>query len=327
MVPPIFLRCQFRSVMALFGAALWLFASAAMADDWATRLGYEPGKKVIILHAHEMGLCHEANQAVAELIEKYPAASASAMPPCPWFAHAASYANQNKQADIGLQITLNSEWPQYRWRPISSGDMSASLIDGDGYMWRSALQVTVNARVEDVQTEMHWQLLHAQRLGMRPTHLTTHLGALYLRPDLTDAYLKFAREQWIPAVVVDLTPEMAERFASQGYPIPDSLARTLADYPLPKLKDLRIIPRTETYEEKVEATLDAIAKLPGGLCQLSIAPAVDSPALQALSTSWEQYVWDAALWQDERVQQALSAPDVVLTNWIEIMERFNPTAN
>ena len=304
--------------------ALPLICGVAVADDWATRLGYPEGAKVIILHAHDMGLCHETNQAATQLLEATPSASVSAMPPCPWFGDAAAFAASNPQADVGLQVTLNSEWPRYRWRPMSRGDMAGSLVDGDGYLWRSVLQVMVNATTEDVEREMRWQLLNAERLGMKPTHLASHLGALYSRPDLTRAYLKFAQEQWIPAVVVDLTPEMAERFARQGFPIPDGLARTLDEYPLPKLEDLRIVPRTESLEEKVLGTLELLEALPEGLSQVAFSPAVDSPALRAITPKWEQFAWDHQVWQDQRVRDALAQPNVILTNWVEVMERFDP---
>lgn len=310
------------ALRALLLLAALVSARIGHAEDWATRLGYPADTRVIILHAHDMGMCHEANTACAELLDGGAITSASAMAPCPWFAHAAEYAQKSETPrDVGLQLTLNAEWTQYRWGPVS-GDLSPSLADGDGFLWRRPLQVTVNASVADVEREIRWQLLTAERLGMRPTHLASHLGTLFSRPDLTAAYLKFAREHWIPAIVVELTPEMAERFASQGYPIPDGLARTLAEYPLPKVEDLRIVPRTETYDEKVEATLALLAALPKGLSQVAFAPAVDSPALRAITPAWEQFVWDRELWDDNRIREALAAPDVVLTNWVEVMERF-----
>ena len=314
-------RSALRYVLATLLLSL---AASAPADDWAARLGYPADARVVILHAHDMGLCHESNQACVELLEGETRFSASAMPPCPWFAHAAGYA-ADAGRDIGLQLTLNAEWPQYRWKPVS-GDLGRTLIDGDGYQWRRVLQVVVNASLDDVERELRWQLLHAERLGMRPTHFTTHLGALFSRPDLTELYLRFAREHWIPAVVVDLTPEMAERFASQGFPIPDSVQRVLADYPLPKVEDLRILPRTESLEEKVEQTVELIETLPKGLSQVAFAPAVDSAGLGEMAPSARQFVWDREVWLDERVRKALAADDVVLTDWVEVMQRFDSGA-
>lgn len=295
----------------------------AAAEDWAQRLGFPAGKKVIVLHAHDMGMCFETTQACAELAGTQPKLSTSAMVPCPWFPHAAKHAADLGQRDVGLQLTFNSEWPDYRWRPASGAGLSPSLVDGDGFLWRSVMQFALSADRDDVEREMNWQLLTAERCGLKPTHITTHLGALYARPDLAEAYLAFARKNWLPAVVVELTPELTERLASRGVPVPPGLVAAIEEYPLPKLRDLRIVPRLESYEEKLAATLDAIESLPAGLSQIAFAPGVDSPALRALSPQADQYVWDLQLMQDETLKKRLEADDVVLTNWVEIMERFD----
>jgi chitin disaccharide deacetylase len=161
---------------------------------------------------------------------------------------------------------------------------------------------------------------------MRPTHFTTHLGTLYSRPDLTEVYLRFAREQWIPAVVIELTPEMVEQFRSQGFPVPDELAATLDSYPLPKVSELRIVSAAESLEEKVAGVVELVETLPPGLTQIAFRPAAHSPALEALTSDWQQRVWEAEVWHNERVQAALGQPGVVVTNWREIMERFEGTS-
>lgn len=309
-----------RVVLAAGLIAAFAFAAGAQAGDWATDLGYPAGKKVVILHAHDLGMSHDSNAAYLSLREKQPKVAASAMPPCAWFPHAVRIAQEHPRADIGLQFTLTSEWPEYRWRPMSPGE---TLRDSRGYYWRSVLQMAVSATLEDVTQELQSQLLHAERLGMRPTHLTTHVGALYARPDLAQVYLDFARRHWIPAVVVDLTPEMTARFRSQGFPIPDSLGQAIEDYPLPKLKDLQIVPRSDSLEAKINDVLSLIDRLPAGLSQIAFAPGQDTPALRAMTDQWEQYVWDLQVFQDQRVRERLEAEDIVLTNWAEVMNRFD----
>jgi hypothetical protein len=140
---------------------------------------------------------------------------------------------------------------------------------------------------------------------------------------LTDIYLRISREQWIPAVVIELTPELAEGFREQGYPVPDELVRSLEDYPFPKVRDLKIVPRTESLEEKIAGTVKMIADMPPGLTQIAFAPAVDSPALRALDPNWQQRVWDAEVWKSDEVKAELAKEDVVITTWQEVMQRFD----
>lgn len=317
-------------LVGLFAGGL-LTPPAATADDWATRLGYPEGTKVLIVHAHRMGLAFETNDAVGKLIDDGPLSSASAMPPCPWFAHAAQWQDDHPQADLGLELTINSPLPQYRWRNLSSDQFVPSLSDADGYQWSNVTQVMVSAEADQVEHELRMQILHAERMGFRPTHFTTHLGALYSRPDLAEVYLRLAREQWVPAVVIDLTPDLVERFRRDGYPVPDSMLQILQAYPLPKVRDLRILPRAETLEDKAAAVAKLIDELEPGLTQLACGPATDSPAFRALDPAWQQWVWDAQVWDAQPVKDALAKDDIVLTNWREIMQRFdgsgNPSAN
>lgn len=195
-------------------------------------------------------------------------------------------------------------------------------MDADGYYWRTVQQTMVSASAEEVERELRVQINHALRNGMKPTHLTTHLGALFARADLAEVYLRVAREHWIPAVVMELTPELMDRFRGMGYPVPDELVQALEDYSLPKINDLRIVPPTESYDEKVDAVVELIEGLPAGLSQIAFTPATDSPALRALDPEWRQRVWEAEVWRDERVREALDADGVVVTDWREIMRRY-----
>ena len=309
----------------LFAVLLTLFFSAvavAQQTTWADRLGYPPGERVILVHAYGAGLCHETNAATAAALESGAATCASAMPPCPWFAHAASM----QLGEMGLAFTINSELPEYRWRPMAASLHTESLVSTEGYFWASVRQTMVMADPVDVEYELRAQLQRARELGIKPTHLTTHLGALFMRPDLAEVYLRVAKEHWTPAVVVELTQEHLERFRAQGFPIPDSMIRIMAEFPLPKLDDLRFCPRLDSYEQKKAELVRMINELRPGITQLALHPAVDSPALRALSEDWQQMVWEAQLLEDAEVRAALSAEGISLASWSDLMARFEGRA-
>lgn len=299
-----------------------LFAAPAVAESWSERLGYPPNAKVVVVHAHDLGLCFESNQAIAELADAGVLRSASALAPAPWFAPAVDWAKSHPQLDIGLQLAINSEHSRYRWRPLGADALTTSLVDAEGALWRNVIQVMVSAEAEQVENELRMQVLRAERMGLRPTHLTTHLGALFVREDLAQLYLRLAREQWTPAVVVELTPEMAVEFRQDGFPVPDSLVETLAAYPLPTVIQLQILRSSKSLDEKTAMLLEILTKLPSGLTQIAFRPAVDSPALRAFDEDWQQRVWERMVWDNPQVQAALKADGVVLTDWIEIMSRF-----
>jgi hypothetical protein len=139
---------------------------------------------------------------------------------------------------------------------------------------------------------------------------------------LIEVYLRIARQNWIPAMVVELTPEQVERFRRQGFPLPDDIIALLANYPLPKVDDLRIVGPADTYEAKKQGFLTLVRELSAGLTQIALHPAAESDALKRIMPDWQQRVWDARLMGDDDVRAALAADGVVLTDWREIMRRF-----
>ncbi len=302
-------------------------ANCARSETWAERLGFDAGKKVIIIHAQEMGLCFETNAAGRRLCEQGAACSSTAMAPCPWFADYAAWSRGHKRADAGLALTLNSPWRRYRWQPLARDEQVGSLVDQEGFLWRTVMQTTVSADVEEVELELRAQIMRAQMAGLRPTHLTTELGTLFTRLDLAQLYLRLAREYWIPAVVVELTPEHIERFRHMGFPLPEELTEAIQDYPLPKVDDLQFAPAGATFEEKKQKFLQLIDGLSPGLTSVEIFPAVDSPALRRIVDDAQQRVWDAQLLQDHDVKARLAADDVEVTTWREIMQRFEGTTD
>jgi predicted glycoside hydrolase/deacetylase ChbG (UPF0249 family) len=317
-------------VSALICASLHLVGEVA-AETWAERLGYPAGSKVLVLHANELGMCYETNASGTRLLESGPVRSAGAMVPGPWFGDLAQWCKSHPDADVGLELTLNSEHESYRWQPVAGGGIVPSLVDADGFLWRTPVQTMVNGSAEDVERELRAQIARAKTAGLQPSHLTTHLGTLVTRPDLIEVYLRVARQEWIPAMIVELTPQQIERFQRLGFPLPDDVIQLLSDYPLPKVDDLQWIADADSYAAKKQAFLELLGKMEPGITQIAFHPATASDALSRITPDAEQRVWDAELMADDEVQQALRTEGIVLTDWREIMRRFegrpSPTEN
>jgi hypothetical protein len=294
----------------------------AGAETWAERLGFPAGSKVLVLHANELGMCPETNAAGTKLLESGVVRSAGAMVPGPWFGDLAQWCKAHPDADIGLELTLNSEWDNYRWQPVAADALVPSLTDSDGFLWRRPVQTMVNASARDVERELRAQIARAKAAGVQPSHLTTHLGTLVTRPDLIEVYLRIARQEWIPAMIVELTPEQVERFAQMGFPLPENIIQLLEDYPLPKVDDLRFVADAASFDEKKAAFLTMLSELSPGITQIAFSPAEASDALPRIMPDWQQRVWDAELMADDEVRQALEADGVIVTDWLELMRRF-----
>ena len=184
-----------RGRIAAIALVCWcLVASAPVwADTWAERLGYPARTKVLVLHANELGVSYETNAAGTKLLEEGLVGSAGAVVPAPWFSDLAKWTKVHPHADVGLELTLNSELSNYRWKPVLSTGVVPSLVGADDFLWLLPVQTMVNATADDVERELRAQINRARISGLDPSHLTTHLGTLVTRPDFMEVDLRIAR--------------------------------------------------------------------------------------------------------------------------------------
>src|SRR5277367_2504360 len=162
------------------------------------RLGYPATARLLVIHADDLGMNHSVNRAIFEALEKGWVTSASILVPCPWFPEVAKWAKEHPNADVGIHQALNSEWTSFRWGPVSSKDKVPSLMDPDGYLPLDTDAVTKNAKLPEVEAELHAQIDRAQSAGIHLTHLDTHMGALFGSPDLYKLYQKMGYAYNLP---------------------------------------------------------------------------------------------------------------------------------
>ncbi len=293
-----------------------------VGKNWAEKLGYPSGSKVVILHADDVGMCPEANEAAkAQLTGGY-IQSASAMVPCSSFTEFANWSIQNPTYDVGLHLTLTSEWKTHRWGPILSSMDVPGLMDKNGYFWKTVYDVVKNATAQEVEKEIRAQIEKAISIGMVPDHIDTHMGALYGSPEFAKVFFKVAMEYNIPANVIQFTPEIIKKFGSEGYPISDEMIALVSQYSLPKLDDFFSVPKGETYDEKVAKFLQLIQSLKPGISEIIFHPSIESSDLKNITKLWQQRVWEAEMFSDPFVIQFMQSENILFTNWNEIMTRF-----
>ncbi len=293
-------------------------------STWAERLGYPAGKKVIMLHADDAGMCEEANIATINYLKAGHIQSAAAMPPCPKFEEMIDWAKANPQVDVGLHLALTSEWKTYRWPSVSPVEEVPGLIDPDGKLWHEVPDVVRHASPGEVAKEVRAQIEKSIALGYRPDHIDTHMGTLYGSPEFAMEYLKIAMEYGIPANAIDMSnKEVVDGFRKQGYPITDELIQFESSYTLPKLDNFTSAPNAKTYEEKVQAFKDLIKSLRPGMTEIIFHPSVETEQLKTITNSWQQRVWEAKMFSDPDLIQFFEDEGIIFTNWKEIMKRFN----
>jgi predicted glycoside hydrolase/deacetylase ChbG (UPF0249 family) len=314
----------FLVVVALL--AIVCLVRTTAAETWGEKLGYDAEARVLILHADDIGMCYEANEAAKRQLSDGVIQSAAMMVPCPWFNEIAAWYKDHPEHCMGLHLALTSEWRSYRWGPVSNARDVPGLIDEEGYLWRGVRGVATHASGAEVETEIRAQVERALSRGIKPSHIDTHMGTLYARPDYTAAYMKVAEEYHIPAMVIEMSPHTIQKFRKQGYPMDEKMLELIKAYKLPKLDDFGSLESAPTYDEKIDKFYQQVRGLQPGITELIFHPSVETEGLTKTTGSWQQRVWEAAMFHDPKVQQFLESEGVVFTNWKEMMRRFDEKA-
>lgn len=268
----------------------------------AERLGYDADDRLLIINCDDLGMSHAANEGCFTAMRDGIATSATLMVPCPWARAAVADAGD---LDIGVHLTLNSEYDRYRWGPITH---APSLLDGDGGFPRTVTDSWDHADLDEARRECWGQIERAMLWGLDVTHLDSHMGTLQLRPEFFDIYVDLALEFGLPLRMAGASAEH-----SAGFPF-----RSLA------ADEGVLFPDAFVYVGGVgsrEAIERVAASLRPGVTEVYVHPAVDTPELRAIDAGWEARVDDLALVAaDGTLAATLAEQGVVLIGWREIRD-------
>ena len=170
----------------------------ATAKSLVERLGYPADQKLLIVHADDLGMAHSVNRASIKALETGLVSSASVMIPCPWLPEVAAYFKGHPQTDLGLHLTLTSEWKQFRWGPVLGSQRAPSLVDPDGYFYSLESEAAAHIDTREAESEIRAQIARAKAFGIQPTHLDSHMGTLYQNKALFEVLMKVAHENKLP---------------------------------------------------------------------------------------------------------------------------------
>jgi predicted glycoside hydrolase/deacetylase ChbG (UPF0249 family) len=152
----------------------------------------------LVVHHDDLGASHSANMAFVELSDLGIVTCGSVMVPCPWFPEMAAICRDRPNLDVGVHLTLTSEFAPFRWRPLT-GIAVNGLTDRDGFMWRSVAEAR-QADVVAVETELRLQIETALAAGIDVTHLDAHMGTAW-QPEFVDIYLRLGEQFRLPILL------------------------------------------------------------------------------------------------------------------------------
>ncbi len=251
------------------------------------KLGFSNSDKVVIIHTDDIGMCHASVQAFRDLWEFGTITSGAVMVPCPWFPATAEMCRANPEMDMGVHSTLNAEWENYRWGPVSTRDQLSGLMDEKGYFHQWNEAVYQNAKPEAVEIEINLQVERALAAGIDVSHIDSHMGSI-MNPLFIQTYIKSAASR--------LLPNMLPRASATGMEMMGISAKELQIYApimqhlesqgIPMLDGLFAMP-LEHADDHIGVAKKILSELPVGISHFILHPSIDSPELRAICPDWQ----------------------------------------
>ncbi len=283
----------------------------------AVQLGYNKEERVAVIHIEDIGLCRTGDEGALLALEGA-ATSGSVMVPCPGFQEIAAIARSCRDLDLGVHLTLNAEYENFRWKPLLND--VPGLVSPDGGMWRSVEETVANASAEEVERELRTQIDRALEAGIDVTHLDTHMGAA-LDPKFVDVYVKLALEYQLPAFIprIDIAQleslgmgalaetygRLIDQMDSLGFPLFDHF----------DVDSLSFEPGDgkQHNENRVNA-------LQPGLSFLFLHAACGEPELKSISPKWRQRDEEYRIYSEGTMERILEQAGVCTIGMRELRD-------
>jgi predicted glycoside hydrolase/deacetylase ChbG (UPF0249 family) len=264
------------------------------------KLGFSDTDKVVIIHTDDIGMCHASVQAFKDLWEFGTITSGAVMVPCPWFPATAQMCRENPEMDMGVHATLNAEWENYRWGPVSTRDQLSGLMDADGYFHQWQPAVYQNAKPEAVAIEVKMQIELALAAGIDVTHVDSHMGSI-MSPLFIQSYIQSAATRLLPnmlprvnATGIEMMGIGAEELQSYA-----PIMQQLESQGIPMLDGIFAMP-LEHADDHIGVAKKILSELPVGISHFILHPSIDTPELRAICPDWRARVANYnALMSDE----------------------------
>ncbi|MFC1551056.1 polysaccharide deacetylase family protein [Candidatus Latescibacterota bacterium] len=162
----------------------------------------------LLVRGDDIGSSHAANLACIQSYREGIMRSVEVMVPCPWYKEAVVMLNENPGLDVGIHLTLTSEWEFYKWGPITQ---APSLVDSKGYFLPMTSQRDdfppntgfreSNFDIGEVEKELRAQIEIALNEIKNVTHISGHMGTSGSTDELRALVEKLSKEYNLPTRV------------------------------------------------------------------------------------------------------------------------------
>lgn len=247
-------------------------------------------KPRLLVRSDDMASSHAANVSCIDVVKNGISRSVEIMVPCAWFFEAVQMLKQNPGIDIGVHLTVTSEWDGVKWGPITA---SPSLAD-----WYGNFPATTGEwynmpwKLDEVEAEFRKQIEMAMREIPNVTHISSHMGAPDVKPELKVLVKKLAAEYKLIYETEGLT-----RIPDFGWNL------------------------AQSFQEKETAFIDMLGKLEPGKTYMFVEhPADDSDEMKGYGHKGMETVardrnWVTQVFTSAKVKKAIQEKGIELIGY------------
>jgi hypothetical protein len=149
----------------------------------------------LIIRTDDAGMSHSVNMALEKLIATGLPVSVSVMFPTPWYQETVEILKRHPEVSVGIHLTLNSEWKNYRWGPVLGRTAVPTLVDAEGYFFASSQALYENhPDLREVEKELRAQIDRALHSGLKIDYVDYHMGTAVGKPEFREIAERLAGE-------------------------------------------------------------------------------------------------------------------------------------
>lgn len=257
----------------------------------------------LIVRGDDLGSSHSANTAMIKSYKEGIEKSVEVMVVTAWFPEAVKLLKENPRLDVGVHLTITSEWENVKWRPLTN---CPSLSDATGYFFPmispnpnypgQAIKEN-NWKIEEIEKEFRAQIELAKKNIPWISHFTSHMGCTRISDDVKKMTKKLAQEY-------NIDIDLEERGVKSVY------------YEGP----------SQTSNEKVESFIKMLNKLEAGNTYMFLDhPGLDNDELKAVyHIGYENVAQDRQgvtdVFTSEKVKQVIKEKGIQLISYKDLLE-------
>ena len=273
-------------------------------------LGFSSDEKLLIIHADDLGLSDSVNDTSMESLLKNTVTSASVIMNAEKVQEIADFSKKYPQIDLGVHLTVTSEWKFHKWGGVLSNNDISSLLNSKNNFYWNKRKFTKYSKIKELHDELQAQVDLAISMGINVSHIDSHEGALFFDPDVFKTYLKIAENNNLLAFV----PVQASVHFDESFPKPKHAVI---------IDQFFMAEAGIKHEEMEEYYLDILDNLEPGLSEIIVHFGLDNDIMKEITVDKIDYgsKWremDYKIFNSEKFINSIKKNNIKLINYKDL---------